>query len=824
MAGSEGRAADSELSPSDLLHLNVGGWAFSLPAAALARSGDSVLWRDFSRFPLTDDRRVFLDRDGSVFRLVHLFLVTSQLSASCMSELDVLCEQTRALCLQPMIEALEKCKEEAPNLLHQIPPGTSGPEKVSTSYRKTRKFSSRLSELSVKSSPSLGDRDKAPLGLFDKPFLDVQEDVPYWFLPIDLLETYPELVTDDNLLWFSETFALIECGCQDVRFIGNFLHTGKFFFPEKFSDFEVLEAEIQSLGIPGLLQALHAEKKSLGYAGGSPQTAPSSSNNTAGRKGEPHTAMKPFYILALELLAKYPDSALGQLRIESSVDGSKLYIIGTGTLFLHVRNWMGTCRLPLTRSFLEIYGLCLYLDRGDAVYQPMREAVRSYLKSRTSVGAGDSWPSDVRAFPSHQTVRVYVRTHWYATYLKTLLKYPELLQNSRKTRWISCGSSLLVNGDGDMFRHILNFLRLGSLYLPSEFGEWDLLSQEVTEFQIPSLVQALYSCPAYRLWMSGRVCTGPAEDPAPEVTDGISSTNPQDLDRAQMDRDTQQNPPAGSRWLPRHKLKGPSTSPDVNLTDSLPHSSKIGDCTESTADSISCLIKQVSEIGLKTSPRNKRPIVTSQEGNTLTQQSGHSRGLCSDTEYGGSGYRGKMKPDCPTLMGVTPGFILVCEATEQKLLGHHNYSKLSYSHPKPDNTTACAGAPGDLGAILWVQHRLLLTTDGSATAFQDSVIYTSEMDIPACAEGTAEDLFFLTFNMTHKEIWYGRQCHSCLTTIILDCIRHEAPKHLLCKVVRLVSMYWIGAQPAGAGGEAPVGQHGDTGTFFVLLLFSLVHL
>ncbi|XP_075181559.1 BTB/POZ domain-containing protein KCTD19 [Anomaloglossus baeobatrachus] len=503
------RLDGSPLGPSDVLHLNVGGWLFSVPASALARFGESVLWRDVSRFPSADNGRVFLDRDGFVFRLVHRFLLTSQLSASCLSELDVLCEQTAALRLQPMMEALEKLKEEEPHL--QIPPGPPIPEKASINYWKTRKCRSRLSELPVKSSISSGNQDKAPLGLLDNPFLDVQEDVPYCFLPMDLLETHPGLVTDDNLLWFSETFALIECGCQEVRFIGNFLHTGKFFLPEKFSDFDVLEAEIKSLAIPGLLQALHAEKKSSGHADVCPQKAPVSSKKTSGRKGDQCKAMKPFYILALELLAKYPDSALGQLGIESSVDGSKLYIIGSGTLFLHVKNWMGTCRLPLTRSFLEIYGLCMYLDRGDAVYQPMRDAVRSYLTSRTGVDAGtqcDRWTADVRAFPNHQPVRVYVRSHWYATSLKTLLKCPELLQNPRKTRWISCGVALLVDGDGEIFRHVLNFLRLGGLYLPYEFREWELLRQEVEEFQIPSLVEALYKCRAYRLWREGRVSTG----------------------------------------------------------------------------------------------------------------------------------------------------------------------------------------------------------------------------------------------------------------------------------------------------------------------------
>lgn len=59
-------------------------------------------------------------------------------------------------------------------------------------------------------------------------------------------------------------------------------------------------------------------------------------------------SVKPLYMMALGLLVKYPDSALGQLRIESTLDGSRLYITGNGVLFQHVRQVpvsQGTIRL-----------------------------------------------------------------------------------------------------------------------------------------------------------------------------------------------------------------------------------------------------------------------------------------------------------------------------------------------------------------------------------------------------------------------------------------------------------------------------------------------
>lgn len=48
-------------------------------------------------------------------------------------------------------------------------------------------------------------------------------------------------------------------------------------------------------------------------------------------------ARPPLYVMALGVLVKYPDSALGQLHIESTLDRNQLYISGNGVLFQHVK-------------------------------------------------------------------------------------------------------------------------------------------------------------------------------------------------------------------------------------------------------------------------------------------------------------------------------------------------------------------------------------------------------------------------------------------------------------------------------------------------------
>ncbi|XP_063133983.1 BTB/POZ domain-containing protein KCTD19 isoform X3 [Rattus norvegicus] len=499
-------------SAEDLFHFNVGGWHFSVPRSKLAQFPDSLLWKEALALTSSESQRLFIDRDGSTFRHVHYYLYTSKLSFSSCAELNLLYEQALGLQLMPLLQTLDNLKE-GKHHLRVRPADIPVAERASLNYWRTWKCISKPSEFPIKSPAFTGLHDKAPLGLMDTPLLDTEEEVHYCFLPLDLVTKYPSLVTEDNLLWLAETVALIECECSEFRFIVNFLRSHKILLPDNFSNIDVLEAEVEILEIPELTEAVRLYRMNIG--GSSRTSCPPLSPGKGGRIASLES-VKPLYMMALGLLVKYPDSALGQLRIESTLDGSRLYITGNGVLFQHVRNWLGTCRLPLTETISEVYELCAFLDKRDITYEPMKVALKTHLEPRTLPPMdmlNEEWTAEVTIYSPQQIIKVYVGSHWYATTLQTLMKYPELLSNTQRVYWITYGQTLLIHGDGQMFRHILNFLRLGKLFLPSEFKEWPLFCQEVEEYHIPALSEALAQCDAYKpqpacLWTSKNAATG----------------------------------------------------------------------------------------------------------------------------------------------------------------------------------------------------------------------------------------------------------------------------------------------------------------------------
>lgn len=52
-------------------------------------------------------------------------------------------------------------------------------------------------------------------------------------------------------------------------------------------------------------------------------------------------------------------------------------------VFVLGRNWLGTCRLPLTETISEVYELCAFLDKRDITYEPMKVALKTHLEPRT---------------------------------------------------------------------------------------------------------------------------------------------------------------------------------------------------------------------------------------------------------------------------------------------------------------------------------------------------------------------------------------------------------------------------------------------------------
>ncbi|XP_038051076.1 BTB/POZ domain-containing protein KCTD6-like [Patiria miniata] len=56
---------------------------------------------------------------------------------------------------------------------------------------------------------------------------------------------------------------------------------------------------------------------------------------------------------------------------------------------------------------------------------------------------------------------------------------------------VRVNGAYFINGDGPIFRHVLNFLRRGRLILPEDFKEWDLLATEANHYQVGALVEAV---------------------------------------------------------------------------------------------------------------------------------------------------------------------------------------------------------------------------------------------------------------------------------------------------------------------------------------------
>ncbi|KAF6077881.1 potassium channel tetramerization domain containing 19 [Phyllostomus discolor] len=724
-------------------------------------------------------------------------------------------------------------------------------ERASLNYWRTWKCISKPSEFPIKSPAFTGLHDKAPLGLMDTPLLDTEEEVHYCFLPLDLVAKYPSLVTEDNLLWLAETVALIECECSEFRFIVNFLRSQKILLPDNFSNIDVLEAEVEILEIPELTEAVRLYRMNMG--GCSRTSCPPPSPGHGGHAASLE-AVKPLYVMALGVLVKYPDSALGQLRIESTLDGSRLYITGNGVLFQHVKNWLGTCRLPLTETISEVYELCAFLDKRDITYEPMKVALKTYLEPKTLAPMdvlNEEWMAEITVYSPQQIIKVYVGSHWYATTLQTLLKYPELLSNPQRAYWITYGQTLLIHGDGQMFRHVLNFLRLGKLFLPSEFKEWPLFCQEVEEYHIPSLSEALVQSEAYKSWTQEKeseneeafpirklhvVTEGPeslvefSRDAKEDGNDrtpwskakGALARSSQMEEAEQYSRSIQMslcrgakragNPSTHSHCSslcanPRHWGTCPESPPKKkSATVNLTQKCETKDPPVTPMQKLISLVREWDMVNCKQWELQPLPAPRSSsleeatlqlpsgseaasQPNTTASWKGHS--TASEKDPGlqaGAGAGAKDKGPEPVFKPYFP----MKRAVTLKDWGKQRSKERE--NPAPEQPLPEASDLESAGVILKVSHPPVVGSDGSCMFFEDSIIYTTQKNILRCTLPTASPLprevTFLSFSLSWEEMFYAQKCHRFLTDIILDSIRQKDPKAITAKVVSLANRLW----------------------------------
>uniref|UniRef100_A0A8B9PD81 Potassium channel tetramerization domain containing 19 n=1 Tax=Apteryx owenii TaxID=8824 RepID=A0A8B9PD81_APTOW len=651
----------------------------------------------------------------------------------------------------------------------------------------------------------------------DTPLLDTEEEVNYFFLPLDLVEKYPVLINDDNLLWLFENAALIECDCSEFRFIVNFLRSEKILLPDDFSNIDVLEEEVVILGIPKLTDAVKIYRGSADCSESKPQVAEV-------------PVRAPLYVMALGLLVRYPDSALGQLYVGSNLDRSKLYISGNGVLFQHVKNWLGTCQLPLTENMSEIQELCAYLDKRDITYEPMKDALKCFLKQQVPTESRDyNWTAEVSVCSLHQIVKVYVGSNWYETCLQTLLKYPELLSNDKKVYWITYGQSLLIHGDGQMFRHVLNFLRLGKLFLPSEFKEWPLFCQEAEEYQIPSLLEALYHCDAYRLWIKKHEFHNEASFPcrglnivtwnkehqfnkdSKEVRFDFQNMLPQsafkNTNEEKAKYSTIISRARGAKR--RRKLGGYHESSDVWVncryykhSVSPPRKRGIRSSltkkleSKDSATPIQKLISLVKEWDMVNSKRCDFQHVTISDGNITDNVSQNN------TPEKHSGIKGSLASSPGKISYAIEKNNNIAKyevgAEEKQLCSYmfkQNLPKLLTQWKKLQRTETGSKQKVEhrnVGLILKVEHPPVLGSDGFCTGNEESVVYSILLDGTQLDNSYTQALakVFLSFALSHEEIFYARKCHCFLTDVILNSVKQKDPKEITAKVVTLVNRLW----------------------------------
>ena len=92
-------------------------------------------------------------------------------------------------------------------------------------------------------------------------------------------------------------------------------------------------------------------------------------------------------------------------------------------------------------------------------------------------------------------VRLNVGGLIFTTSRSTLCKYPDSMLGAMfggkfEITYDDAGCAF-IDRDGKMFRHVLNFIRTGTLLIPKEFNEFDLHESEADFYQIRPLSDAL---------------------------------------------------------------------------------------------------------------------------------------------------------------------------------------------------------------------------------------------------------------------------------------------------------------------------------------------
>ncbi|XP_071798806.1 BTB/POZ domain-containing protein KCTD19-like [Asterias amurensis] len=499
---------------SKMITLNVGGTIYTTSIETLTCYTDSMLGTMFkaqhedsgTRLDQSNKDelgRFVIDRDGLMFRFVLNFLRESSLTLpEDFKELGLLRREAEFYQIKPLIKAVGKLVDEAVDM---IEPLTHIGERIYT------KMASKMITLNVGGTiytTSIETLTCYPDSMLGTMFKAQHEDSGTRLEPSNKDE-HGRFVIDLDGPMFRFVLNFLRESCLTPRASEPCLT-----LPEDFKELGLLRREAEFYQIKPLIKAVGKLVdeavdmiEPLTHIGERIYTKMASKMITLNVGGT-------IYTTSIENLTHYHDSRLAKMfKDPSNTDAQGNFVIDRdGPTFRFVLNFLREPCLILPKDFKELdllnqeagfYGITLLMEKcQELIYQ------RSLLASTplgvnfdssstvvlTSMQAANH-PGSFTMAVENEFIKLDVGGSLYTTSRSTLTHYPKSMLgkmfSGRHSTACDERGRYIIDGDGPIFRYVLNFLRRSKLNLPEGFKEWDLLTMEADFYQIYELITAI---------------------------------------------------------------------------------------------------------------------------------------------------------------------------------------------------------------------------------------------------------------------------------------------------------------------------------------------